>query len=422
MCEGCEERIHVGHQVHRIDRSISKLLEMRVKEEGLDEIALMHGWILRYLYEHQDKEIYQKDIEKYFGICRSAVTNIIQTLEKKGYICRASVANDARLKKVMLTEKGRENHEKLGEIFQKMDAQLEEGITEEELNIENMIYEIRGKQVMLDSDLAKLYQCKNGTKSINLAVNRNVKKFPNDFYFQLTNNETENLRFHFETSNSTTNYGGKRYNPYAFTEQGVAMLATVLHTPVAAEVSVNIMRAFVKMRKYISANLIEQDNMKNMLIKHDNEIKLLQESFSKLEEKEKINHIFYEGQIYYAYSLLIDIFNEAKKEIIIIDNYADKSILDMITNLNVKVIIVTRKFNLLKDIDIKKYNKQYQNLKVIYSDKFHDRFIILDKKVLYHSGASYKDLGNKCFAITKMEDKEYLKTIIKNIGEDKCTN
>ena len=292
----------------------------------------------------------------------------------------------------------------------------------EDLNIENMIYEIRGKQVMLDSDLARLYQCKNGTKSINLAVNRNVKKFPNDFYFQLTNNETENLRFHFETSSSTTNYGGKRYNPYVFTEQGVAMLATVLHTPVAAEVSVNIMRSFVKMRKYISVNLIEQDNMKNLLIKHDNEIKLLQESFSKLEEKEKINHIFYEGQIYDAYSLLIDIFKKANKEIIIIDNYADKSILDMITNLNVKVTIVTKKFNLLKDIDIKKYNKQYHNLKIIYSDKFHDRFIILDKKVLYHSGASYKDLGNKCFAITKIEDKWYLETIIKNIGEDKCTN
>ena len=255
----------------------------------------------------------------------------------------------------------------------------------EELNIENMIYEIRGKQVMLDSDLAKLYQCKNGTKSINLAVNRNVKKFPNDFYFQLTNNETENLRFHFETSNSTTNYGGKRYNPYAFTEQGIAMLATILHTPVAAEVSVNIMRTFVKMRKYISVNLIEQDNMKNMLLKHDNEIKLLQESFSKLEEKEKINHIFYDGQIYDAYSLLIDIFKEAEKEIIIIDNYADKSILDMITNLNVRVTIVTRKFNLLKDIDIKKYNRQYNNLKVICSDKFHDRFIIIDRTDLYHS-------------------------------------
>ena len=195
------------------------------------------------------------------------------------------------------------------------------------------------------------------------------------------------------------------------------MLSTILKSKVAVETSIRIMDAFVKMRKYISANLIEQDNMKNMLIKHDNEIKLLQESFSKLEEKEKINHIFYEGQIYDAYSLLIDIFNEAKKEIIIIDNYADKSILDMITNLNVKVIIVTKKFNLLKDIDIKKYNKQYHNLKVIYSDKFHDRFIILDKKVLYHSGASYKDLGNKCFAINKIEDNEYLKNILKKIKE-----
>ena len=292
----------------------------------------------------------------------------------------------------------------------------------EELNIENMIYEIRGKQVMLDCDLAKLYECKNGTKSINLAVNRNVKKFPNDFYFQLTNNETENLRFHFETSNSTTNYGGKRYNPYAFTEQGIAMLATILHTPVAAEVSVNIMRTFVKMRKIISSNLIEQKYINELVIKDNERINLLEESFSKLEKKEKVNHIFYEGQIYDAYSLLIDIFKGAKEEIIIIDNYADKSILDMITNLNVKVIIVTKKFNLLKDIDIKKYNKQYHNLKVIYSDKFHDRFVIIDKKVLYHSGASFKDLGNKCFAITKMEDKEYLEIILKNIGGYKCTN
>ena len=286
----------------------------------------------------------------------------------------------------------------------------------EELNIENMIYEIRGKQVMLDSDLAKLYQCKNGTKSINLAVNRNVKKFPNDFYFQLTNNETENLRFHFEASNSTTNYGGKRYNPYAFTEQGVAMLATILHTPVAAEVSVNIMRTFVKMRKIISSNLIEQKYINELVIKDNERINLLEESFLKLEEKEKINHIFYEGQIYDAYSLLIDIFKEAKKEIIIIDNYADKSILDMITNLNVKVIIVTRKFNLLKDIDIKKYNNQYHNLKVTYSDKFHDRFIIIDKKVLYHSGASYKDLGYKCCAINKIKDDEYPENILIKIG------
>ena len=122
----CEEHFHIGPQVHKMDRSISKLLEARVKAEGLDEVTLMHGWILRYLYEHQDAE-------KYFGICRSGVTNIIQALEKKGLVCRASVESDARLKKVMLTEAGRESHEKLGEIFKRMDAELEEGITEEEL-------------------------------------------------------------------------------------------------------------------------------------------------------------------------------------------------------------------------------------------------------------------------------------------------
>ena len=285
----------------------------------------------------------------------------------------------------------------------------------EDLSIENMIYEIRGRQVMLDCDLAKLYNVE--TKRINEAVKNNPDKFPERFYFRINENEFFSLK-----SKISTSKGGSRKGHNVFTEQGIVMLSTILKSKVAVETSIRIMDAFVKMRKYISANLIEQDNMKNMLIKHDNEIKLLQESFSKLEEKEKINHIFYDGQIYDAYSLLIDIFKEAEKEIIIIDNYADKSILDMITNLNVKVIIVTKKFNLLKDIDIKKYNKQYHNLKVIYSDKFHDRFIILDKKVLYHSGASYKDLGNKCFAITKMEDKEYLEIIIKNIGADKCTN
>ena len=285
----------------------------------------------------------------------------------------------------------------------------------EDLNIENMIYEIRGKQVMLDSDLAKLYNVE--TKRINEAVKNNTYKFPERFSFRLNKIEMENLWSKFSTakiSNMSRSY------PRVFTEQGIAMLSTILKSKVAVETSIRIMDAFVKMRKIISSNLIEQKYINELVIKDNERINLLEESFSKLEEKEKINHIFYEGQIYDAYSLLIDIFKEAKKEIIIIDNYADKSILDMITNLNVKVTIVTRKFNLLKDIDIKKYNRQYHNLKVIYSDKFHDRFIILDKKVLYHSGASYKDLGNKCFAITKMEDKEYLETILKNIGEDKC--
>ena len=282
----------------------------------------------------------------------------------------------------------------------------------EELNIENMIYEIRGKQVMLDSDLAKLYNVE--TKRINEAVKNNPDKFPGRFSFRLNEIEMENLWSKFSTakiSNMSRSY------PRVFTEQGIAMLSTILKSKVAVETSIRIMDAFVKMRKIISSNLIEQKYINELVIKDNERINLLEESFSKLEEKEKTNHIFYEGQIYDAYSLLIDIFKEAKKEITIIDNYVDKSILDMITNLNVKVTIVTRKFNLLKDLDIKKYNKQYHNLKVIYSDKFHDRFVIIDKKVLYHSGASFKDLGNKCFAINKIEDNEYLKNILKKIRE-----
>ena len=279
----------------------------------------------------------------------------------------------------------------------------------EELNIEDMIYEIRGKQVMLDSDLARLYECTNGTKTINQAVKRHINKFPERYMFQLTKSEYDNLKSQFGTSSLNT-YGGVRKMPYAFTEQGVAMLATILKTPVADIVSMKIIDAFVYMKRYLSF-----ENKNSIILNHEERILKLEEFFDKLNEKEKINAIFYEGQIYDAYSLLIDIFKEANEGIIIIDNYADKSILDMITNLNVKVIIVTKKFNLLKDIDIKKYNKQYHNLKVIYSDKFHDRFIILDKKVLYHSGASYKDLGNKCFAINKIEDNEYLKNILKKI-------
>lgn len=123
-------------------------------------------------------------------------------------------------------------------------------IIKEKIIIENLIYEVRGKQIMLDSDLARLYECANGTKSINLAVNRNIDRFPEDFYFQLTKEEYTNLKFQFETSNFSNNYGGVRKLPYAFTEQGVAMLATVLRTKVATQMSVSIMRAFVTMRKY----------------------------------------------------------------------------------------------------------------------------------------------------------------------------
>ena len=278
----------------------------------------------------------------------------------------------------------------------------------EDLSIEDMIYEIRGKQVMLDSDLARLYECTNGTKTINQAVKRHINKFPERYMFQLNELEFKNIC----GPNMGPQVNKIRTMPYAFTEQGVAMLATILKTPVADIVSMKIIDAFVYMKRYLSF-----ENKTSIILNHEERILKLEESFDKLNEKEKINAIFYEGQIYDAYSLLIDIFKDAKEEIIIVDNYADKSILDMITNLNVKVIIVTRKFNLLKDIDIKKYNSQYHNLKVIYSDKFHDRFVIIDKKVLYHSGASFKDLGNKCFSINKIEDNEYLKNILKKIKE-----
>ena len=275
----------------------------------------------------------------------------------------------------------------------------------EETKIENMIYEIRGKQVMLDSDLARLYECKNGTKSINLAVKRNMDRFPNNFYFQLTVEEYNNLWFQNETAINNKS----RIMPYAFTEQGIAMLSSVLRTDVAAKVSIKIMNAFVEMRKYVT-NSIEQKYINNLVLKDNKRIDILEETFSNF--KEKNNHIFYEGQIYDAYSLLVDILNKAAKEIIIIDNYVDKTILDITCLLDKNITIITNKYN---NIDYEKYQKQYKNLKIVINDKFHDRFIILDKKILYHSGASFKDLGNKCFALNKIEDKNILKELLENM-------
>ena len=283
-------------------------------------------------------------------------------------------------------------------------------------NIENLIYEVRGKQVMLDSDLAKLYKCTNGTKSINLAVKRHINRFPERFMFRLTDEEYKNLRFQSETSSLENSYGGRRYNPYVFTEQGVAMLSAVLKTKVAEEVSVNIMDAFVAMKKYISNNLIEQKYYNDMIIRHDSEIKLLQESFNKFEEKKTNNETYYNGQIYDAYSKIIDIFKTAKKELIIIDRYADKSVLDMIKDLDINVVLIVKRNGLIKKIDIEKYNKQYNNLKIIYNDDYHDRYFVLDKKEVYHCGASINHAGNRTFSINKWEDKKVCESFINNIN------
>ena len=279
-------------------------------------------------------------------------------------------------------------------------------VVSDNIKIENMIYEIRGKQVMLDSDLAKLYNVE--TKRINEAVKNNIEKFPERYCFQLNDEESNNLRSKISTS-KINSHGGRRYNQRVFTEQGVYMLATILKSKIAASITIAIMDAFVVMKNIINTSLIEQKYFNELTIKNTEDIKLLQESFNKLNMKESNNHIFYEGQIYDSYSLLIDILSKAKKEIIIIDNYAGKKLFDIIRNINVKVKIYTENID---NISKEKYEKQYSNIEIINTNIFHDRFIIIDNKVLYHSGASFKDLGKKCFAITKIVDNNILEELL----------
>ena len=297
---------------------------------------------------------------------------------------------------------------------------MNEIIVKDNIKIENLIYEIRGKQVMLDSDLAMLYGCKNGTKSLNLAVKRHINRFPERFMFQLTKEEYSSIysRFQFETLNKNNQKQGLniKYLPYVFTEQGVAMLSAILKTDVAEEISIKIMDAFVAMKNIINTSLIEQKYINSLVLEHDNEIRLLQESFNKLSTKEKINHIFYNGQIYDAYSLLIDILNKAKKEIIIIDNYAGKELFDITKDIKVNIKIYTKNID---EVSKKKYMQEYSNIEIITTDIFHDRFIILDNKELYNLGSSLKDIGKKCTSINRIEDSTILKELISRLNEIK---
>ena len=280
-------------------------------------------------------------------------------------------------------------------------------VVSDNIKIENMIYEIRGKKVMLDSDLAMLFGYE--TKQLNRQVLRNINRFPENYCFQTTDTEYISLR----CQNGTLKNGRgehRKYLPYVFTEYGITMLAGILKSEPAIKMSLRIVDIFITMKNYINTSLIEQKYFNELTIKNTEDIKLLQESFNKLNIKENNNHIFYEGQIYDAYSLLIDILSKAKKEIIIIDNYAGKKLFDIIKNINVKVKIYTENID---NISKEKYEKQYNNLEIINTNIFHDRFIIIDNKILYHSGASFKDLGKKCFAITKMEDNNILNKLNK---------
>ena len=280
-------------------------------------------------------------------------------------------------------------------------------------DIENKIYEIRGLEVMLDSDLATVYNCANGTKAINQAVKRNIERFPNDFYFQLTNEEYVNLKSQNVTAR-VNGHGGARKMPFAFTEQGVAMLATVIKTDMAAITSINIMRAFVRMRHYINYN---KDVLPNRVLlieeKVDINSKRIDELFDRFDPKIIAkNCLFFKGRVFDAHITLLNILNLGKKEIIIIDNYAGKEILNILKDFNKKIIIVSS--NIVETLK-NKYLKQYSNITFIKNDSFHDRFIIIDRKKAYHSGASFKDLGKKCFGINEVENKNEINRIIEDI-------
>ena len=285
-------------------------------------------------------------------------------------------------------------------------------------DIKKLIYTIRGKQVILDSDVAMLYHYE--TKNVNKAVKRNIDRFPEEFCFQLTENEFQTLRFQNGTSKQNLEIkdefrGGRRYLPYAFTEQGIAMLAGVLKNGIAVKVSINIIKSFIEMRKFISLNgqVFERlTNMEYKLLEHD---KKFDEVFNQLQLEDNIKQrVFFDGQIYDAYSLIIDIIKKANNKILIIDNYIDDSILKMLTKKksNTEVIILTSDKSNIETLDIKKFNKEYPILKVAKTNKFHDRFIVIDNKEMYHLGASIKDLGKKCFAINKIEDIEIIERII----------
>ena len=285
-------------------------------------------------------------------------------------------------------------------------------ISNEKLKIEDMIYEIRGKQVMLSSDVAKLYHVE--TKVLNQTIKRNINRFPDLFCFQLTNEEIDELclRSQFVTLNKSNNLRGQHYKylPYALTEQGIMMLSGLLKSDIAVKVNIEIIDAFVKMRRYISSSLIEQKYINNLVLEHEEKIKIVEKTLSNF--KEKNNHLFFEGQIYDAYSLLKDIFNKSKDEIIIIDNYIDKNLLDILSKTKHNIIIFTNKYN---NQDYNKYKMQYNNVKLIINDDFHDRFIIIDRKILYHCGASFKDLGKKCFEISKIDEIDILDNLLKKI-------
>ncbi|MEJ7780063.1 MAG: ORF6N domain-containing protein [Daejeonella sp.] len=265
--------------------------------------------------------------------------------------------------------------------------------------IHTLIYSVRGVQVMLDRDLAKLYETE--TRTLKQAVNRNSDRFPPDFMLELTEEEINEMVSQ-SVIPSKSFFGGAK--PYAFTEQGVAMLASVLKTPVAVDTSLRILRAFVEMRKLISSHsglLQRMDRVEQKQAGHDQRFEQI---FKALEAgpKPMQQGIFFDGQTFDAYTFAADLIRSAKKSIQLIDNYVDDSVLTLLTKRKrgVSATIYTKTISKILEQDVKKHDTQYEPVTIKIFDKAHDRFLIIDDNIVYHIGASLKDLGKKWFAFS----------------------
>lgn len=284
------------------------------------------------------------------------------------------------------------------------------------IEIQNLIYTIRGKQVMVDSDLATLYQVT--TKRLNEQVRRNKNRFLSEFMFRLTAEEYEYLRSQNATSSEDNAHGGRRYMPYVFTEQGIAMLSAVLKSDIAVEVSVKIMNSFVEMRNFLLSNREMFARLDRVELKQLETDKKLEKVFNYIATNTEVKqNIFFDGQIYDAFSFIVGLVKKAKKEIILIDNYVDVNTLNILCKKNkgVDVVITTAGKGNLSTKDITKFNAQYPKLSVKTSTDFHDRFLIVDKTEVYHIGASIKDAGKKSFGITRIEDKDLINSLLNKV-------
>lgn len=291
-------------------------------------------------------------------------------------------------------------------------------------DIKSMIYFIRNKQVMLDSDLAMLYQVE--TRVFNQAVKRNIARFPDSFRFQISKDEYEALRSQIVTSKEEdangNKKGGRRYLPYVFTEQGIAMLSAVLRSDVASQVSINIMNAFVEMRRFIANNALLFERISSIELKQLEYQKQTDEKLEKIFEyisghEEAGQKVFFDGQIYDAFSLIVSLIQKAEKEITLIDGYVDVGTLNLLSKKkeNVSVTIYTQKRTRLTKTDVENFNAQYPALEVKYTKVFHDRFLILDRGTAYHVGASLKDAGKKCFGINLIQDAGIIRDILQRL-------